>query len=308
MTTDYQLCGWRLRSEIPLPGSKVLSEGDALPDVVVRYGSVAAPDPEAQRVFPGLVVFNNDECCLDVPKSGRFLIRRGREVVVEPYPDATDSDVRLFLLGTVFGVLCHQRQLYPLHAACLKIGDAAIAICGDSGRGKSTLAAALVSRGHTMLTDDVTVIDLAAGAKPLVWPALPRIRLWRQSLEAMGLDAAPLEQDRIQLDKYLWPVSDQAFCQEPVALSGIVVLEWQDDAVPVLKPVPLLQSVVTLGEQVYRRRAALALGRAQALLTDAGRIAAATPVKRLYRSRDLNALHLGAELLEAWAKSLSAGV
>lgn len=43
-----------------------------------------------------------------------------------------------------------------LHASTVVINDRAVAITGPSGSGKSTLALALISRGATLLADDIT--------------------------------------------------------------------------------------------------------------------------------------------------------
>lgn len=64
-----------------------------------------------------------------------------------------------------------------LHASCLVTpGGRCYALAGESGRGKSTLAAEMAQRGHRFLSDDCTVIDLSSGA-PIAAPAYPGIRL-----------------------------------------------------------------------------------------------------------------------------------
>ena len=41
-------------------------------------------------------------------------------------------------------------------------------LLGPSALGKSSLAAALMQRGHALLADDITAVALDAGGRPLV--------------------------------------------------------------------------------------------------------------------------------------------
>jgi serine kinase of HPr protein (carbohydrate metabolism regulator) len=73
-------------------------------------------------------------------------VKCGRSIVVQPNPEASRVEIETFLMGTIAGILLHQRGIMPLHGSCVEINDAAIALTGPSGRGKSTLAAALARR------------------------------------------------------------------------------------------------------------------------------------------------------------------
>ncbi|NEX18412.1 MAG: hypothetical protein C1943_17865 [Halochromatium sp.] len=100
------------------------------------------------QIAPGLYQFL-------IKDVARYRVQDGREILVDPLPDADPGDVRLWLLGTALGALLHQRGLLPLHVSALALSGGAYAFCGDSGAGKSTLAAALHRRGLALLTDDV---------------------------------------------------------------------------------------------------------------------------------------------------------
>jgi serine kinase of HPr protein (carbohydrate metabolism regulator) len=46
----------------------------------------------------------------------------------------------------------------------------AVLVCGGSGAGKSTVAAALVQRGYPLVTDDVCAVSPSGTAAPVVHP------------------------------------------------------------------------------------------------------------------------------------------
>ena len=100
-------------------------------------------------------------------------MRDGNQIVIDAAPDATDRNVRLFLLGSALGALLHQRGLLPLHANAIDLGGGAVAFSGHSGAGKSTIAAWFHDRGHRILADDVCVVGFDQSGRALVH-AVPR--------------------------------------------------------------------------------------------------------------------------------------
>ena len=87
---------------------------------------------------------------------------RGRRLSLSPDAGALPLDVRAYLLGTIFVVLCQQRGLLPLHASAIAAESGVVAFLARSGQGKSTLAAHLAQRGFRVLADDVCLIDTTA--------------------------------------------------------------------------------------------------------------------------------------------------
>jgi hypothetical protein len=93
------------------------------------------------------------------------------------------------LAGVVCGVLLGLERRTLLHGACLKLGDSAFALLGASGHGKSTLAAALVREGASLLTEDLLVL----ARTPSGWrvePGAPSLHLLEDSYAALGTDLA----------------------------------------------------------------------------------------------------------------------
>jgi hypothetical protein len=66
----------------------------------------------------------------------------------------------------------------PLHATAVLTPHGAAAFLGESGDGKSTLAALFVHGGFKLLTDDMLILT-ADGARFLAQPGPPRIKLYR---------------------------------------------------------------------------------------------------------------------------------
>lgn len=97
------------------------------------------------------------------------------------------------LAGVVLGLLLGREGRTLLHGACLELGGRAFALLGASGHGKSTLAAALVREGASLLTEDLLVL----GRTPAAWivePGAPSLHLLEDSYAALGPDppvAAP---------------------------------------------------------------------------------------------------------------------
>lgn len=181
---DYSLFGLHIRSELRLP-ELLAAENSAQPQVTIRLGKT----PDIPANGPGL--FSTHEgLLLVIDRVGRYFIKDGSEIVVEPHPGVPEANTRLFLLGSAMGAILHQRGLLPLHANAVDCGGRAFAFMGPSGSGKSTLAARFNDLGFRIVADDVCVVSFADNGQPQICPGVGRLRLWRDVLEATGRDIA----------------------------------------------------------------------------------------------------------------------
>ena len=169
---------------------------------------------------------DGDALLLHIFGIARFRISGGDRVVVDPEPDVPDGNVRLYLLGSAFGALLHQRGLLPLHANAIEVDGKAVAFMGASGAGKSTLAAWFHDRGHRIAADDVCVVRFDADG-PHVSPGLPRLRLWLEALEAMGREPSTYARSYAgaqNLEKFDVPVARETSAGADLQLGAVYLL------------------------------------------------------------------------------------
>jgi hypothetical protein len=201
----YSCFDFCLRSEIPLAELTPAEDTDGRPVVEIRFAPVPTVLPGSGPQERGIQVAG-ESVLLTVDGVGRYLMHAGAEILVDPDPDGSERNLRLFLLGSALGIVCHQRGLLPLHANAVVANGGAYAFAGHSGAGKSTLAAHFARAGYQVLCDDVCVISFDASGTPLAWPGLPRLKLWGDAASAFGHDSASLERAIEGMDKYHVPL------------------------------------------------------------------------------------------------------
>lgn len=217
----YISYGLNIQSEIELPELFPHNNTTEI-DIYIKYGSV--PDQIENPIDTKLCwQTKHQELLLNVNNVCKYWIHSANTIVLEPYPEIDEKSVRLFLLGSSLGAILLQKQYLPLHANCLSYRGNAFAFAGDSGIGKSTLAAALEQHGFNILTDDVCSIKLI-NSKPFVYPGTTNIKLWQNSLERLEKKYDNLESVRPEMKKYLQPINNQNHL-EPVPLRKIYFLK-----------------------------------------------------------------------------------
>src|SRR5215472_4930531 len=203
-TAIYELGGLRIVSDFPLFGLQAC-QNEVEVDFDVAFRCTHIPEQIGSAVAKS-GTYNGREVLFDIPAVARFLLRAGREILIDLAPSADDDEVRAYLLGVVFGALCHQRGITPLHASAIDVVDGCATFVGDSGAGKSTLVAALARRGHPVITDDVCFLQTGPDGDTQVWPGISRIRLWEDAKAALGFDGPDVEREIYEYNKYFIPI------------------------------------------------------------------------------------------------------
>jgi len=93
------------------------------------------------------------------------------------------------LSSTAIPLMLGERGGLPVHASAVRLGSSALLICALSGRGKSTLAALMASRGHAQIAEDGVVVFEREGL-PVVWPGQIGSLVTDEALAAFGAGAA----------------------------------------------------------------------------------------------------------------------
>lgn len=217
MSHRYRAFGLVLQAEMPLPELQP-APVDGPADVTIRRGGLPPAGPGAYQLLA-----EGEVATLWVEDANAtYRMTAGRSIIVDSRDGEIGRNVRLYLLGSALGAVLHQRGLLPLHACALAFGGKAIAMLGRSGAGKSTLAAWLADRGGGLLSDDVCVVEKRE-KRFLVPSGIPRLRLWRDALEARGEEAAAYARSFDDWDKFDVPVP--ALPEGPVELAALFLLE-----------------------------------------------------------------------------------
>lgn len=289
----YQAFGLTISSCLPLPD---LMPGEGEPDVTICYGTVPARIENAAGQGMCFQV-TSTAFRFAVMGVATYLTTSDGQIVIERAPEATDDDVRGYLLGSVIGAMLHWRGIAPLHASAVEYDGEAALFAGQTGKGKSSLTGALVTRGHRMLADDICAIRQVEDGRPELLPAYPRLKLRQDTLDVLGHETDPQLRVGAEPAKFHVPTGE-SFRQSPLPLRHVYVLATTDEHTFELRRITGMAKVHMLLAQTYRRRFVNALGCKESHFRLCSAIAEQTLVTELIRPKDGFLLHELADRVE----------
>jgi len=160
------------------------------------------------------------EFAMHVEGVGDFYACDGCEIEFTPANGADPNSIELYLNGSVYGAILHQRKILAFHGSSFLYDSAAVMICGDAGAGKSSLTASFCLSGSEFLTDDITPVIIREG-RPYLLALSDRIKLWSDTLEQFGRFDKGLPRVHPEVDKYYLSMSDKDGGMQPL---GIIVI------------------------------------------------------------------------------------
>jgi hypothetical protein len=240
---------------------------------------------------------NDTEFLLRLPGIANYYVRNGVEIVVQKDAGAPELDVRSYLMGNLFAVLCHQRGLLPLHASAIATPQGAVAFLGASGAGKSSIAAFLARRGHRILADDICLVDPAAPRERRVLPMAPWLKLWSATLDAMGESSHGLSRIFSDDEKYRYVLQPQ---EAPTPLAELILLERAEgQAVATFEPLTPVHALHAMLDFTYQSWLVRETGRIDRYFLRCGQALDGVRVTRMRRPWGFEAMDATLEALEA---------
>ncbi|MPQ44224.1 hypothetical protein [Clostridium tarantellae] len=215
----YRIYGLNVKSNIKLPELIEIGGENIIEDVTVFYGIM--PKEILKRVKEGKILeFLRDKAWFNIKKVAAYYISNGNNIIIMPYEEATEQEIKTYLLGSAFGALLIQRNIVVIHGGTIIIKDKAITLTGDSGAGKSTLTSAFRMSGFSFLADDVSAVVLNNFGIPFISPAYPQQKLCRDAMIKLGYDTNNFIRIDEGRDKFVIPVNG-GFLQESKPLVAV---------------------------------------------------------------------------------------
>ena len=278
----YKAFGLTIKSAIPLPELRQLK--DCLEhhnEVTISYGDLVA-EKNTYLKENNYFYIAKDLCLFHIPNVAIFSINKGEEIIISPYDQANNDQIRLYVLGSCMGAVLMQRNILPLHGSAIVVDGKAFAIVGHSGAGKSTLASAFIQKGASLLSDDVIPISFTENNEPMIIPAYPQQKLWIESLKGFAIDHSNLRPIFNREDKYTIPITKQ-FHNESIELSGIFELVKADKDEITLSNIDRLQCFPLLYEHTYRNFFLKGMDQFEWHFSESAKIANKVPIYRVER-------------------------
>jgi hypothetical protein len=218
---------------------------------------------------------------------GEFLVSAdGAKITWLRAPAASIESFQVYLLGQALSFALVKLGFEPLHATAVVISGQAIAFLGDTGYGKSTLAAHFLASGAALLTDDLLLLETSK-AGVFAYPGPARIKLFSQIAENVLVTSSAGTPMNTLTSKLILPVQNRH--GEPVRLSAIYVLSPPDETSEQeirMETLSARDAFVALTANTFNLHL-VDPGRLRRQLAEASGWLDHVPVKRLLYPRDL---------------------
>jgi hypothetical protein len=232
--------------------------------------------------------------------TGEFDITRdGSELVWYPSARATKEMAQNDVLGRVLSISLHASGGLALHGSAVALENGAVAFLAPKHHGKSTLAAALVRAGASLVTDDIVAVDLGPPAQ---------IRSGVHSMRLCGDSAGRLIEPgvprRSSMDgKYVVNYTNQSVMLGVAPLSAVYVLRpvmgHRADPTASRKKLSSTQAAMAL---LSHTKIGPLLGKseARALFERAVTLASETPVYALELAHNFDRMNDAVDTIMTW--------
>jgi len=202
------------------------------------------------RYLRAHIQINDDDFLLKIKNIASYRVQGGKYIYYHPYVDADEPSVNLFLNGSVFGAVLHQRKLLPFHGSSFLYEGKGVIICGNSGTGKSSAVAAFCQNGAIFINDDITPVKVENG-KGFIIPVKTRIKLWNDSIKKLNIENNGLERIRAPLDKFYIP--GHTSCSANQILNHVFLLQIHNNDSFLVSEVEGLAKFQALRSMIYRK-------------------------------------------------------
>ncbi len=222
-----------------------------------------------------------------------FIDREGRQIRASAPATVEHATLRHLLLDQVLPRALAHRDRLIVHGASVAVGDRVICFIGETGQGKSTLAASFHEAGHALLSDDAIMLTSDSGTT-LAAPLYPALRLWPESVDGL-FEVPPATTPMTQYSaKYRVELATPATDVTPRSLGAIFVLEdslgeIDTEAGPSLSPYSPRDACMAIIANSFQLDPADPQ-RAARLLQRAGDVAQRVPVYALHYTRSFEHL------------------
>ncbi len=298
---QYEVYGIGLRTGFPLPLPERSSADLIQVEILLRppvFFSDLLLDMPLQRSPYGnffYAHFQDGSTYVRWNALGEFLVSTdGRRITCRRFDGVSEESFQVYLLGQAISFALVKSGLEPLHATCVVIDGIAIALLGDSGYGKSSLAACFLEAGHRLLTDDLLVAQEVSGGFQ-IHPGPPRIKLFPEMAQRFlgeSVSGVPMISDTRKLVMLLEP---RHVCPHAAPLAAIYAIAAPDDAAQEqgvrIESVPSREAFVLLMNNIFNY-VIVDSKRLQRQFKLTARLAAVAPVKKLSYARLASGLPL----------------
>jgi len=295
----YGVYGITLRSEIPLPLAE--NSDGALAEIELGTASTdwfacmtrGAEVIESSSSWYEYSRLQDGSSYARWEGVGEFLVPAdGKTIVCRQVDNATAESFYVYLLGQALSFALVKQGLEPLHATAIVVDGEAVAFLGESGLGKSTLAACFLAIGHRMLTDDLLILKQTSGTM-FAYPGPARIKLVpKLARKYMGRAASGVPMNPFT-HKIVLPLPREQTCATAVPLRAIYSIAAVDDVhdtdairIEALSP---RDAFLELLKNTFNYRI-VDTKRLERQFTETGHLVGAAPVLKVFYPRKLKRL------------------
>ena len=279
----YSAHNLNIHSSIEFPELKKSKEKE---DLTIKYGffNYSSKDIQDKGVFriasqyiitkeAVFLNWNDRDICQISP----------REIIVNPDTGIEDNFLRSLILGPALGIYLHLQGRVVLHASTINMQGKGVGFVGHNGAGKSTTTSYFLKKGYSLVADDVSSLEFINNI-PLVYPGIPRIKLWPETMDLWDekLECFPIH---TQSTKISCAVDN--FHDEPTPLKHIYVIERGEethieDITPQEGLIELIRNsyCANIFSDTYKKKS----------LADYGKLVKKISLKRLYIQEGLDKL------------------